>query len=177
MASRDSQQFNPKTNSSPVTEIESFRAFRNFIGSDGLRVVTFHASFCRTCKAFGIKVRRLARMTEENALPIHFGSLEMSQNPELIRALNIKKVPYIQIYYESDLVSEFVCRPSEMKKLIETINDNIHVVSDGKEEHFESVMNDGQALVEHLMEKSVLTNPSGARNDTVANIPFDIENY
>jgi len=120
------------TDSDLVTTIISSRDYSSFLGDDdGLRVIRFHASFCRACKAVGTKYRRHARQMlsetsgsggDSRPAGVRFADIEVSKNPELCQSLGVKVLPYVQIYRNRRVVEEFTCRPSEFDMLVKALD-------------------------------------------------------
>jgi len=116
------------TDSNIVTEVISGRDFSKYLGDDdGLRVIRFHARSCKSCRALGVKYRRLARLMKDD---IRFADIEVSQNPELCQALGVRKLPHVQIYNRRRVVDEFTCMPKNFNVLIESININLVAVKE-----------------------------------------------
>jgi hypothetical protein len=79
----------------------------------------FYAPYCKACKAFGVKFRKLAidRGDRLNAMgnvilvgDSRFGEIEMSRNVILCKKLQIKKFPTVLIYKGGERLSEVLCK-------------------------------------------------------------------
>mmetsp|Transcript_50020 Transcript_50020/g.97908 ORF Transcript_50020/g.97908 Transcript_50020/m.97908 type:complete len:175 (-) Transcript_50020:277-801(-) len=122
------QDFDSVTDSNIVTEVVSSRDFSKYLGDDdGLRVIRFHARSCKSCRALGVKYRRLARLMQDD---VRFADIEVSENPELCQALGVRKLPHVQIYRRRRVVDEFTCMPNHFNMLIESININLVAVKE-----------------------------------------------
>jgi len=86
---------------------------------DRLCVIKFYAPYCKACKAFGVKFRKLAidRGDRLNAMgqvvlvgDSRFGEIEMSSNVILCKKLQIKKFPTVLIYKGGERLSEVLCK-------------------------------------------------------------------
>jgi hypothetical protein len=105
----------------------------------GTSIIRFYAPFCKACKAFGIKFRKLAaeRGDRTNAIgdvirrgDARFGEIEYSSNVRLCKNLSIKMFPAVIIYRggeRAERLSEIACKLisiediiSEMDQLVST---------------------------------------------------------
>jgi thiol-disulfide isomerase/thioredoxin len=108
---------------------------------DRICVIKLYAPFCKACKAFGVKFRKLAleRGDRINAVGevVHrglarFGEIEYSSNIKLCKYLKVKKFPTVLIYRggtDENRIGEIDCRNisienliSEMDQIMETTN-------------------------------------------------------
>lgn len=91
----------------------------------------FHASWCKSCQAFGVKFRKLglehADVLDERGELVQSGnvrlaSIEFGANTALCRALGIKRLPYIHIYKSPvGRITDFSCGPSKFPMLEEKL--------------------------------------------------------
>ncbi|KAL7446499.1 hypothetical protein ACHAXM_010214 [Skeletonema potamos] len=93
---------------------------------DRLCVIKFYAPFCKACKAFGKKFRKLAidRGDAINSIgevarrgDARFGEIEYSSNTQLMKELGITKFPTVVIYRGSELLSEISCKHDAIEKI------------------------------------------------------------
>lgn len=107
---------------------------------DRLCVIKLYAPFCKACKAFGVKFRRLAleRGDRINAAGevVHtgsarFGEIEYSSNIKLCKYLNVKKFPTVLIYHggsDEQRVGEIDCRNISIEKLLSEMDQVMEAV-------------------------------------------------
>lgn len=84
-------------------------------------VVKFHASWCKSCQAFGKKFRRLSQLTPASA-PVRYASVEFSALPSLCRSLDITHLPAVQVHRGGERVESFSCSPrrfGEVEEMLE----------------------------------------------------------
>lgn len=106
-----------------ITVIKKQDGFDNFLKvDDRLCVIKFYAPYCKACRAFGVKFRKLATDKGDriNAAgeavqsgDARFGEIEYSSNIKLCKSLGIKKFPAVMIYRggeESEKLGEIVCK-------------------------------------------------------------------
>jgi len=115
-----------------IANIESHIDFEEFLYEDErLCVVLFHATWCKNCQKFGLRYKKLAH---ENADLVDFMSgsvvkagrlrlaeVEVSSNKDLCQRLGIEHLPFIQMYRDEDLLTQFACGPSKFKELMREI--------------------------------------------------------
>ena len=91
----------------------------------------FYAPYCKACKAFGVKFRKLAidRGDRLNALgdvvlvgESRFGEIEMSSNVILCKKLQIKKFPTVLIYKGGERLSEVLCKQAAIDDINKEID-------------------------------------------------------
>ena len=107
------------------------------------RVIRFYAPFCKACKAFGIKFRKLAtvRGDRRNAAgevarhgDVRFGEIEYSSNVRLCKNLSIKTFPAVLIFRggeRGERLSEIVCKQTAIEDVIAEMDRNV-----GRRVHF-----------------------------------------
>eukprot|EP00985_Skeletonema_marinoi_P034801 scaffold44931_cov212-Skeletonema_marinoi.AAC.4 len=108
-----------------ITSIEKKDEFEKFLQEDDrLCVIKFYAPFCKACKAFGKKFRKLAidRGDPINSIgevarhgDARFGEIDFSS--KLVKELGIKKFPTVLIYRGSDKLSEITCKNDAIEKI------------------------------------------------------------
>lgn len=96
----------------------------------GPSMIRFYAPFCKACRAFGIKFRKLAteRGDRTNAAggvvrrgDARFGEIEYSSNVRLCKNLSIKTFPAVIIYRggeRAERLSEIVCKQTAIEDII-----------------------------------------------------------
>eukprot|EP00804_Cyclotella_cryptica_P010734 CCRYP_005512-RA/>CCRYP_005512-RA protein AED:0.02 eAED:0.02 QI:192/1/1/1/0.5/0.33/3/1284/188 len=101
-----------------------------------LCVIKLYAPYCKACKAFGVKFRKLALEKGDriNAAGdvVHpgiarFGEIEYSSNIKLCKHLDVKKFPTVLIYRggkESELIGEIDCKNISIENLVSEM-DNV----------------------------------------------------
>ena len=124
-----------------ISAIVKQEGLEKFLETDNrLCVIKLYAPFCKACRAFGVKFRKLAleRGDRINAAGeiVHtgiarFGEIEYSSNIKLCKHLSVKKFPTVLIYRGGSVkerIGEIDCRNvsienliSEMDQLMETI--------------------------------------------------------
>ena len=114
-----------------VSTIVKQDGLEDFLKSDDrLCVIKLYAPFCKACKAFGVKFRKLAleRGDRLNAAGevVHpgiarFGEIEYSSNIKLCKYLNVKKFPTVLVYRggeNKEKVGEIDCRNISIENLV-----------------------------------------------------------
>ena len=89
-------------------------------GLSRLVVLSFHAPWCRACRAVHTKLLRLA---EENPRVL-FISVDASKSSEIVEALGVETLPYIQFYDATKGVFGGECvsiKPQKIEALRQTI--------------------------------------------------------
>jgi thiol-disulfide isomerase/thioredoxin len=93
-------------------------------------MIRFYAPFCKACRAFGIKFRKLAteRGERTNAAggvvrrgDARFGEIEYSSNVRLCKNLSIKTFPAVIIFrggVRAERLSEIVCKQTAIDDII-----------------------------------------------------------
>lgn len=88
------------------------------------------APYCKACKAFGVKFRKLAleKGDKINAAGVvvhhgiaRFGEIEYSSNIKLCKHLKVKKFPTVLIYRggkEGELIGEIDCKNISIENLV-----------------------------------------------------------
>eukprot|EP00984_Skeletonema_dohrnii_P003804 scaffold1310_cov128-Skeletonema_dohrnii-CCMP3373.AAC.7 len=110
-----------------ITSIQKKDDFEKFLQEDDrLCVIKFYAPFCKACKAFGKKFRKLAidRGDPINSIgevarhgDARFGEIEQVGNSKLVKELGIKKFPTVLIYRGSEKLSEITCKNDAIEKI------------------------------------------------------------
>jgi thiol-disulfide isomerase/thioredoxin len=99
--------------------------------------VKVYASWCKTCKVFDVRYRKLAsqlgdKYDASDATQIaqkgraRFAEMQYDNpaNEEMCKLLNATKLPYILLYKGSKgKVDEFQCGPADVQKLIDAVNE------------------------------------------------------
>lgn len=139
-------------------------------GSTGqLRVVKVYASWCRSCRAFDVRYRKLASRWRGQA-EVEFADLEFGANEKLCRSNGWTKLPYVLFYRVGgpgeggrgvgigDAVEEFICGPSRFEVVEQTLDRLLEASSPpppgvdvGVEPAFDAVMEQGRSLTEGIV--------------------------
>jgi thioredoxin-like negative regulator of GroEL len=116
-----------------ITVVNSDEAWRTFLAldDDRLCVISFHASWCKSCQKFGLLYKSLAhklgdkrdRKTQNivERGSVRFASVEWGANTALCRSLGIKRLPTTQIYHAGTLLTSFACAPAKFQTLKDQI--------------------------------------------------------
>ena len=94
-------------------------------------IVRLFAPYCKACRAFGIKFRKLAsekgdRMNAKGEAvyvgDARFGELDYASNIKLCKMLGVKKFPTVLIYRggedSNSVHSEIVCKQSSIEDIV-----------------------------------------------------------
>eukprot|EP00584_Thalassiosira_punctigera_P020997 CAMPEP_0172573540 /NCGR_PEP_ID=MMETSP1067-20121228/136243_1 /TAXON_ID=265564 ORGANISM="Thalassiosira punctigera, Strain Tpunct2005C2" /NCGR_SAMPLE_ID=MMETSP1067 /ASSEMBLY_ACC=CAM_ASM_000444 /LENGTH=174 /DNA_ID=CAMNT_0013366147 /DNA_START=428 /DNA_END=952 /DNA_ORIENTATION=+ len=99
---------------------------------DRLCVIKLHAPYCKACRAFGVKFRKLAmekgdRMNTAGET-VHsgdarFGEIDYASNVKLCKNLGISKFPMVLIYQggrrgSKQRLSEIVCKQNAIEDIV-----------------------------------------------------------
>lgn len=116
-----------------ITSIQKKDAFEKFLKEDDrLCVIKFYAPFCKACKAFGKKFRKLAieRGDAINSIgeiarhgDARFGEVDFSSG--LVKELGITKFPTVAIYRGSELLSEITCKADAIEKITAEMDNHL----------------------------------------------------
>lgn len=101
------------------------------VADERLSIVKVFASWCKTCKVFDVRYRKLAHQLGSG--PVRFAEMQYDTpaNEEMCKLLNATKLPYILIYRGSKgKVADFQCSPAKFQLLVDTVNDLLS--DDGK---------------------------------------------
>jgi thiol-disulfide isomerase/thioredoxin len=105
------------------------------IEDERLSVIKVYASWCKTCKVFDVRYRKLANrlggggdddnnLQSETSL-VRFAEMQYDNpnNTEMCQLLNATKLPHILIYRgHQGKVADFQCTPANFQLLIDTVN-------------------------------------------------------
>ena len=118
-----------------ITSIQKKDGFENFLQEDErLCLVKFYAPFCKACKAFGKKFRKLAieRGDAINSIgdiarhgDARFGEIDFSSG--LVKELGIKKFPTVVIYrgLTGEVLSEITCKNDAIEKITAEMDNHL----------------------------------------------------
>jgi len=115
-----------------ITQIEAPEQLFDFINQDErLCIVKYYAPWCKTCQKMDIRFRKLVNLLGDkidsnngNIVQngkIKFADVNIQTNKKLFHRMNIKRLPYIQIYNSDGLVEEFSCGPKNFRSLVEKV--------------------------------------------------------
>jgi len=115
-----------------ITSIQKKESLEKFLlEDDRLCVVKFYAPFCKACKAFGKKFRKLAidRGDAINSIgevarhgDARFGEIDFSSR--LVKELGIKKFPTVVIWRGNEMLSEITCKNDAIEKITDEMNNH-----------------------------------------------------
>ena len=95
------------------------------IEDERLSVIKVYASWCKTCKVFDVRYRKLAnQMGDLSTGNVRFAEMQYDNpaNEEMCKLLNATQLPYILIYKGSQgKVTDFQCGPAKFQNLIDTV--------------------------------------------------------
>ena len=133
-----------QTTTSKIFKIQQPQDLLEFVVADErLSIVKVFASWCKTCKVFDVRYRKLAnQLGDLQSGPVRFAEMmyDTPANEEMCKLLNATKLPYILIYKGSKgKVADFQCTPAKFQVLVDTVND---LLSDDGEEN-SVVVNNG----------------------------------
>lgn len=147
-----------------IMSLNSPEEFKRFLEEDDERLCTikFHASWCKSCKAFGKQYERIGKeigdlvaindpSTVTRKGEIRLGEIEFGKNAMLCKKLGVKKVPSIFVYYKGTKLDGFPCGPKKIAQTTERLN---HFRSLSPTElAFEANMGEGLELGDELLEQ------------------------
>ena len=95
------------------------------IEDERLSIIKVYASWCKTCKVFDVRYRKLAnQMGDLSTGNVRFAEMQYDNpaNEEMCKLLNATQLPYILIYKGSrGKVADFQCGPAKFQMLIDTV--------------------------------------------------------
>jgi len=121
----------PQNTPNKIFKIQQPQDLLSFVVADErLSIVKVYASWCKTCKVFDIRYRKLASQLGGGDVvqpgPVRFAEMQYDTpaNEEMCKLLNATKLPYILIYRGSQgKVADFQCTPAKFQVLVDTVND------------------------------------------------------
>ena len=122
----------PQNTPNKIFKIQQPQDLLSFVVADErLSIVKVYASWCKTCKVFDIRYRKLASQLGggdnlQSSSPVRFAEMQYDTpaNEEMCKLLNATKLPYILIYRGSQgKVADFQCTPAKFQVLVDTVND------------------------------------------------------
>jgi len=152
------------------------------IEDERLSVVKVYASWCKTCKVFDVRYRKLASQfgdeidSESGSEITKIGRVRFAEmqydnpnNEEMCKLLNATKLPYILMYKGSKgKVADFQCGPAKFQMLIDAVNEYADpaisegaVAIDNATYNSEDFLQDGNTTTK---EQSI---PSSSGKDTI----------
>ena len=139
-----------QTTTSKIFKIQQPQDLLEFVVADErLSIVKVFASWCKTCKVFDVRYRKLAnQLGDLQSGSVRFAEMQydLPANEEMCKLLNATKLPYILIYKGSKgKVADFQCTPAKFQVLVDTVNDLLSD-DDAGEDH-SVVVNNGNVTV------------------------------
>jgi len=117
-----------------IVKIQTHQDYVNFLQEDDrLCLVKFYASWCKSCKRFGVSFRHLAyedgdHLNPKNGDVVHLGNarfaeVEYSANAQLCKTLKVRKLPTVHYYKRGEgKLSELTCKPSQFQVVVDEMN-------------------------------------------------------
>ena len=116
-----------------IVKIQSHQDYVDFLQEDDrLCMVKFYASWCKSCKRFGVSFRHLAFEEGDHLNPdgeivhvgnVRFAEVEYSQCAQLCKTLKVKKLPTVHYYKRGEgKLSELTCKPSQFQLVVDEMN-------------------------------------------------------
>lgn len=122
LVSNDDEDLRPD-----ICMIEKQSGLDKFLNRDDrMCVIKLYAPYCKACKAFGVKFRKLAidRGDGVNAMgqtvrigDARFGDLEYSSNVKLCKDLAVKAFPTVLIYHNGKRLREVRCKSNAIQQI------------------------------------------------------------
>ena len=120
-----------------IASIQRKDGFDKFLQEDDrLVVIKLYAPFCRACKSFNLKFRKLAidRGDATNSIgeiarhgDARFGEIDYGSNTKLVKELGIKKFPTVVIYRGSEMLSEITCKHDAIENITAQMDKHLSV--------------------------------------------------
>lgn len=116
----------PRRFETPITDFASFAHYFNTLESqDGIVVVLYAAAFCKLCQRATMVYKQIAAKRQPADPRFTFYRLEVTTGDgHCMKPLQIRKFPFVQIFYEHDCVASFSTGPSHQfrKKVDDTLD-------------------------------------------------------
>lgn len=172
----DPSQTDTLQNFRKVMSVTKAQDLHEFLGEDDrLCVVKVYANWCKICKKFDLRYKKLAK-TDGDRVDAHgvikpgrvrFAEMEFSTNEELCRSLGATKLPYILLYKGAtsieDAITHFQAGPSQFQVVVNAVNKYADKLEDIVAKHdmerhfaeagFERVMARGSALGDQIVQQ------------------------
>ena len=116
-----------------IIKIQTHQDYVNFLEEDDrICLVKFYASWCKSCKRFGVSFRHLAFEEGDHLNPngdvvhsgkVRFAEVEYSANAHLCKTLKVRKLPTVHYYKRGGgKLSELTCKPSQFQLVVDEMN-------------------------------------------------------
>jgi thiol-disulfide isomerase/thioredoxin len=153
-----------------VTHIDSAEAFQEYLQApdDRITVVSFHASWCKSCQKFGRLYQKLANdradwvaggaknIKSENADgdilergAVRLASIEWKANTELCRSLGVTRLPSVHYYQNGRKLAGFPAGPSKFQLVKDRLT--YYQTLSKAELDFEANLEQGDMLISDTM--------------------------
>jgi len=125
-----------------ITAIEKPDGLDSFLQEDDrLCVIKLHAPYCKACRAFGIKFRKIAMEKGDlintakekvRSGDARFGAIDYASNVKLCKNLGVKKFPTVLIFRggekgtgggRGEKLREIVCKQSAVEDIVGEIDE------------------------------------------------------
>eukprot|EP00585_Thalassiosira_rotula_P025211 CAMPEP_0196238050 /NCGR_PEP_ID=MMETSP0913-20130531/6860_1 /TAXON_ID=49265 /ORGANISM="Thalassiosira rotula, Strain GSO102" /LENGTH=184 /DNA_ID=CAMNT_0041519715 /DNA_START=100 /DNA_END=655 /DNA_ORIENTATION=+ len=132
-----------------ITAIEKPDGLDSFLQEDDrLCVIKLHAPYCKACRAFGIKFRKIAMEKGDlintakekvRAGDARFGAIDYASNVKLCKNLGVKKFPTVLIFRggekgtgggRGEKLREIVCKQSAVEDIVGEIDELLSMKED-----------------------------------------------
>eukprot|EP00980_Cylindrotheca_fusiformis_P006128 scaffold1319_cov126-Cylindrotheca_fusiformis.AAC.17 len=159
-----------------IVTINSAEEYRQFLAEDDrLCLIKFHASWCKTCKHFGMQYERIGKeIGDLEAIDgssivkkgeIRLAQIEYGENTELCKSLGVQKVPSIHFYSQGKKIDGFPCGPKRIAYTLERLN---HYRNQSPEElAFEAELGMGGAFVDEVLDEVLTDDVTGPSDEKI----------
>eukprot|EP00612_Vaucheria_litorea_P006319 CAMPEP_0171473118 /NCGR_PEP_ID=MMETSP0946-20130122/1657_1 /TAXON_ID=109269 /ORGANISM="Vaucheria litorea, Strain CCMP2940" /LENGTH=133 /DNA_ID=CAMNT_0012002833 /DNA_START=216 /DNA_END=617 /DNA_ORIENTATION=- len=97
--------------------------------SNRLVVIKAFVPWCRACKAFDQKFRKLGLDLESQGAPVTFYEVDVFAVKDVKNLLDIKLAPSIVMYINGNQIDNFSCGPKKFDQVVEKISGKLSELS------------------------------------------------